>query len=107
AENEAEDEDEAEDGAESNGEGSGDSDAEQPSADGSGQEEPPARRRNNRECAICIQDIDVSPTAAATLFGRAPYMVTPCHHVYHTECLTRWMEMKLECPVCRAPLPPI
>ncbi|KAI8926783.1 hypothetical protein BC831DRAFT_425303 [Entophlyctis helioformis] len=37
---------------------------------------------------------------------RLNYMVTPCHHIFHTECLERWMEIKLECPVCRAELPP-
>ncbi|KAJ2236618.1 hypothetical protein H4R99_005850 [Coemansia sp. RSA 1722] len=103
-------------GSDSEGEGSTNSDLDQDhdleqSADGADQDgadqDEPARRRGNRECAICIQHVDVSPTAASSLFGRAPYMVTPCHHVYHTECLTRWMEMKLECPVCRAPLPPI
>nr|KAJ3423051.1 hypothetical protein HK105_003877 [Polyrhizophydium stewartii] len=37
---------------------------------------------------------------------RLNYMVTPCHHIFHTECLERWMEVKLECPVCRSELPP-
>lgn len=32
-------------------------------------------------------------------------MCTPCRHVYHTECLRQWMELKLECPSCRAQLP--
>ncbi|KAJ1849474.1 hypothetical protein LPJ73_003722 [Coemansia sp. RSA 2703] len=67
----------------------------------------PRSARAARECAICIQEVDVSTSVASALFGRPSYMVTPCHHVYHTECLTRWMEMKLECPVCRAPLPPV
>ncbi|KAJ2777869.1 hypothetical protein GGI15_004363 [Coemansia interrupta] len=65
------------------------------------------RNGRGRECAICIQNVDVSASVASALFGRPSYMVTPCHHVYHTECLARWMEMKLECPVCRAPLPPV
>ena len=33
------------------------------------------------------------------------YMVAPCNHLFHDECLRRWMEVKMECPTCRAPLP--
>ena len=32
------------------------------------------------------------------------YMVTPCKHVFHSECLEEWLEHKRECPNCRAPL---
>lgn len=35
------------------------------------------------------------------------YMITPCHHIFHTECLENWMKYKLQCPVCRHSLPPI
>lgn len=35
------------------------------------------------------------------------YMVTPCHHIFHVECLESWMKYKLQCPVCRTSLPPI
>lgn len=45
------------------------------------------------KCAICFDgDSDL-----ATL-------VLPCHHVYHTPCLTRWLTMtssKKHCPMCR------
>ena len=37
---------------------------------------------------------------------RPSVMVTPCHHIFHTDCLTHWMEIKNECPSCRWPLPP-
>lgn len=33
-------------------------------------------------------------------------MVTPCDHFFHTGCLQRWMDIKMECPTCRRPLPP-
>ena len=35
----------------------------------------------------------------------APRVVTPCDHVFHAECLRQWMDIKLECPVCRRPIP--
>lgn len=42
----------------------------------------------------------------ANLIARRKYMVTPCKHVFHTECLENWMMYKLQCPVCRNSLPP-
>ncbi|KAJ1663125.1 hypothetical protein IW140_005324 [Coemansia sp. RSA 1813] len=58
------------------------------------------------DCAICMVLID-SAVPSANQQERTAYMVTPCHHVYHTECLVQWMDIKLECPICRAPLPPV
>ena len=34
-------------------------------------------------------------------------MVTPCNHVYHSSCLLAWMNVKLECPLCKEQLPGI
>jgi transmembrane E3 ubiquitin-protein ligase len=34
-------------------------------------------------------------------------MKTPCNHKFHEECLTQWLDVKLECPTCRAVLPPL
>ena len=34
-------------------------------------------------------------------------MITPCKHQFHIKCLKKWMNLKLECPTCRKPLPPI
>ena len=33
-------------------------------------------------------------------------MITPCCHAYHKECLQDWMTKRLNCPMCRADLPP-
>lgn len=30
------------------------------------------------------------------------YMLTPCNHIFHSECLEKWLEQKKECPSCRA-----
>jgi hypothetical protein len=37
----------------------------------------------------------------------SPRVVTPCDHVFHHDCLKRWMDIKMECPVCRRAVPDI
>lgn len=49
------------------------------------------------ECVICMTPVDID--------GR-DRMVTPCDHFFHSECLCSWLEVKLECAVCRRPVPP-
>ncbi|KAG1174625.1 hypothetical protein G6F70_004731 [Rhizopus microsporus] len=60
-----------------------------------------------KDCAICMLPVDIANHGHSGLnvLARANYMMTPCHHLFHTECLERWMRIKLECPVCRAYLP--
>lgn len=61
------------------------------------------------DCAICMTDVpiyvsDIEETHKVDINS---YMVTPCGHIFHTQCLESWMSYKLQCPVCRAPLPPL
>ena len=49
-------------------------------------------------CPICYSEFD--PECPPT-----DIMRTPCNHLFHTECLSRWMEQKMECPACRQALP--
>lgn len=49
------------------------------------------------ECVICMTDISYTGKTLVT---------TPCDHYFHETCLQQWMEVKLECPTCRGPLPP-
>lgn len=30
------------------------------------------------------------------------FMMTPCNHIFHSNCLESWFKMKKECPSCRA-----
>ena len=69
------------------------------------------------DCAICMNEIDVPVVSSGTGEGgggaRVPwleqrnYMVTPCRHIFHAECLEGWMCLRLVCPVCRESLPPL
>lgn len=49
------------------------------------------------ECVICMNPVDLTRPLAR--------MVAPCSHCFHTPCLQRWMEVKMECPTCRRALP--
>ena len=49
------------------------------------------------DCVICYCLIDHTKPGS--------YMLTPCEHIFHTSCLEQWMEVKMECPTCRGPLP--
>ncbi|KAL1744551.1 hypothetical protein HDZ31DRAFT_38449 [Schizophyllum fasciatum] len=68
------------------------------------------------DCAICMEAIDVDDEGAAgdkeasigPLRGaRKEYSLAPCHHIFHTKCLERWLAIKNICPQCRRPLPPL
>ncbi|CAK9137466.1 unnamed protein product [Ilex paraguariensis] len=51
------------------------------------------------DCVICMTAIDLTQRSNDC-------MVTPCDHFFHAGCLQRWMDIKMECPTCRRPLPP-
>jgi len=67
---------------------------------GSGQDVSSAENTTPCEsitCVVCYNPVVLS-------YGE--YMIAPCDHVFHKECLGRWMAIKLECPTCRSPLEP-
>ena len=39
--------------------------------------------------------------------NKGPFMLTPCHHLFHSKCLEMWLEQKNECPYCRQKIPPL
>eukprot|EP00898_Chlorokybus_atmophyticus_P007706 jgi/Chlat1/7937/Chrsp68S07388 len=52
---------------------------------------------SHMDCVICMTQVDVMRASRR--------MVTPCDHFFHTDCLQRWMDIKMECPTCRRSLP--
>lgn len=63
-----------------------------------------ANNNNNNvsfDCVICCGDITPAE------ISRQEYMLAPCNHVFHGSCLRSWMDVKMECPVCRTELPAV
>ena len=52
---------------------------------------------NGTICSICMTEI----------IDNERSMITPCNHAFHYECLTRWMNEQMICPICRNNLPPL
>ncbi|CAI6100319.1 unnamed protein product [Clonostachys chloroleuca] len=66
------------------------------------------------DCAICRELLEVPVLKAgeeagsvAGAFARRMYMVTPCRHIFHSDCLEGWLKFRLQCPICREELPPL
>lgn len=70
-----------------------------PSGSGGGNEMDMETGHGSKECVICMNPVPLKPHSAR--------MLTPCGHFFHEACLTRWMEVKMDCPTCRRPLPPV
>mmetsp|Transcript_17038 Transcript_17038/g.25793 ORF Transcript_17038/g.25793 Transcript_17038/m.25793 type:complete len:1081 (+) Transcript_17038:273-3515(+) len=51
------------------------------------------------DCVICCNGIDHHNPKS--------YMLAPCEHIFHKDCLIQWMDVKMECPTCRTELPAI
>lgn len=48
------------------------------------------------DCTVCKEELNIDEEVAQL----------PCKHVYHEECIKRWLETRDTCPVCRAPTAP-
>lgn len=62
------------------------------------------------DCAICMTSVDLpihKNGTPKTKTDNHAYMITPCFHAFHSECLEDWMKYKLQCPICRNGLPPV
>ena len=58
---------------------------------------PSATTQCTLDCSICYEAIDVRNPRG--------YMLAPCDHLFHRDCLIQWMDIKMECPICRTYLP--
>ena len=51
-------------------------------------------REDDFKCSICYMPLEVTEGSAACL-------ETPCGHIFHYDCLVKWIEKKKSCPLCR------
>ena len=70
---------------------------------------------NSLECTICLRafydgesigngcEKDYSIFMNNICYDKL--MITPCKHVFHSECLQAWIVVRLECPICKQVLP--
>ena len=84
-------------------------------------ENPTGVKRPSVDCAICMMPVELVlvprkllmassnrlVSSAGLILARRRYVVTPCQHVFHTGCMDKWMRSRLQCPICRNPLPPL
>lgn len=70
-----------------------------------------SRHSSNQEAPPPLSNIPDEEEPDLELgIGRVPklnkiFMKTPCGHSYHTPCLKKWMNIRLECPTCRQRIP--
>ena len=55
------------------------------------------------ECPICKMPMSEGQKTDAG--EEDPIWVTPCQHLFHSQCLLEWIEERPECPMCRSRLP--
>ncbi|XP_011013930.1 PREDICTED: uncharacterized protein LOC105117854 [Populus euphratica] len=48
-----------------------------------------------RDCTVCMEDIDAGSEAIRM----------PCSHVYHSDCIVKWLQTSHMCPLCRYHMP--
>lgn len=54
-------------------------------------------------CAICMEELTIVDEEESE---SDIYLETPCGHKFHQNCLSKWMEQKFLCPLCRTEIPP-
>jgi hypothetical protein len=78
--------------------------------------DPEAPDESLGDCAICMEAIHtedekqlehVTGGLLRNVGARRSYSLAPCQHLFHTECLEKWLAIKNICPHCRRPLPPL
>ncbi|KAF9018615.1 hypothetical protein BDZ89DRAFT_1139888 [Hymenopellis radicata] len=62
------------------------------------------RKGKGIHAGALLNAVQVGVGSAVT---RKSYSLAPCHHLFHTDCLEKWLAIKNICPQCRRPLPPL
>ena len=57
------------------------------------------------ECIICMTALNLLGHENPEVINFSRAMHAPCRHIFHEDCLSNWMSLKMECPTCRSSLP--
>lgn len=53
-----------------------------------------AKANSTETCSVCLED-----------FSKGDRIATcSCRHVFHSRCLTQWLQCRNNCPLCKAPV---
>uniref|UniRef100_A0A915J5X1 E3 ubiquitin-protein ligase n=1 Tax=Romanomermis culicivorax TaxID=13658 RepID=A0A915J5X1_ROMCU len=55
--------------------------------------------KSTDKCSICLNSLNKSNVALNTTLK--------CKHMFHTNCINRWLKVTNSCPTCRTMIPPI
>lgn len=48
-------------------------------------------------CAVCMEGFKASSDG-----GEGEGKIIPCGHVYHVDCIAKWLSLYTSCPLCRS-----
>ena len=57
------------------------------------------------EAGASVEEAEVAAPVVGVFKVNKKYMMTPCNHSYHSVCLKKWMDIRMECPTCRQAIP--
>ncbi|KAH0681680.1 hypothetical protein KY285_021943 [Solanum tuberosum] len=52
-------------------------------------------RNSNDECSVCLDELG----------EETDVLRLPCSHLFHAECITKWLQNSHYCPLCRFQMP--
>ncbi|XP_022131659.1 uncharacterized protein LOC111004784 [Momordica charantia] len=58
-----------------------------------------------RSCVICLEDISVNMEKEENGEVILLLLQMPCLHVFHEECIKKWLKSSHYCPICRFQMP--
>ena len=60
-------------------------------------------KKAGHQCPICLKEFKKSNVNDEN--SKSAVKVSECEHIFHSECLRKWLELTSNCPMCRKELP--